>query len=169
MTATGVKLGGADRASISLIRSFLYGLMFSPEVETTPELTEFLIQRYFENGAALYGRESIEELIELNNVSGLYSTEVQEIYDLAEYYVHRARLYVRAEGLGNLGFMGKVVSFPGEQLQDHPCSDHIGRVIDLSAAAEKVNKFRKLPHEDYAGYVFNQDHGFPPYKDWLPV
>lgn len=65
-----LRLGGPDRASISFIGR-LDHFYFSKFADNTQQpMRKFFVEQYFENGAALFGRESSEEMAAFREASG---------------------------------------------------------------------------------------------------
>lgn len=66
-----IKFGGADTRSIKMLNSFPHGLFISEFVNNRDEkIHRFLCKNYLENGAALFGRESSDEMNDFRKVVG---------------------------------------------------------------------------------------------------
>lgn len=156
-----VRFGGPDNASIAAAASFENGLFISPFVEANRELQQFLIERYFTDGAALFGRESSEELNDFRRAAGL-PAEFPEArsYEIVQYFVQRARNYAHIESLFEAEIEEARVCVED---QDPRCRVYEGKSIIVDACKRNLDWFRSLSQEQYLNEVFGKDWGFPPF------
>ena len=163
--AVGITLGGPDLASIRLLNGWPNGLCLSPLIEHhTEELNQFLIKKYFENGAALFGRESSYEMEMVREVVGepFANLDLQVISHIVHYYVVRVRNYAHIESLME-GYIEKARVRPVDQLTPTTCLGHGGRLVNVTYAAGRIAWFKTLTHAQYGMGVYNKDYGFPPF------
>ena len=152
----GFRLGGPDKVSIRSFQDWPNGICLSPLItEHTRELTDFLIGQYFENGAALFGRESAEEMEMVRAAVGepFAMLEVREIYRFVQYYVLRVRNYAHLGTMSQAMIRHAIVR--GSCHEEH--------FVTIADAVSWVKWFQKLSTAEYARRVFGKDFGFPPF------
>ncbi|MGE0367211.1 MAG: hypothetical protein AB7Q00_15905, partial [Phycisphaerales bacterium] len=66
----GLRLGGPDRTSIKFIGDLDHFYFSKFGNNTSKPLRRFFVERYFEDGAALFGRESSDELADFRDAAG---------------------------------------------------------------------------------------------------
>lgn len=152
-----IRFGGPDRAAIKLLHEWPNGLVFSPLIvgHQPLTLTDFLIELYFENGAALFGRESDYEMEMVRKAVGasFANLDGREIYRIVQYYVQRVRNYSHIE----------VFTHNGDRRAESTGECHPIRTFDIVDAASWVKWFKTLSHEEYVRRVYGKDYGFPPF------
>jgi hypothetical protein len=90
-----IRLGGPDSRSIEFLEGFNSGLLLHPDIKDGVDnlvLQQSLVDKYFINGAALFGRETDDEIDEIRE-GPLTSKSRQDLYDLIQYFVQRVRNY----------------------------------------------------------------------------
>lgn len=152
-----VGLGGPDYGSIKFFKNWPRGFYVSPLVDNFDfNLQRFLLERYFENGAALFGRESPEEMQDIRDWAKPYLDETsdREVYLIAQYFVQRIRNYTHLASLDEARITWAWT--PG-------CGNHKSRMVNVQLAASKLRVFRELSLQEYGEEVWGHDHGVPPF------
>lgn len=161
MSEVGIRLGGPDRVSMRLLEEWPNGLCLSPLIKhPSQNLTDFLIKQYFENGAALFGRESSYE-IELvrETVGGAFAgLDVPEITRIVQYYVQRTRNYAHIETLTQGMICKARIVGSGDG-----CVGRDGQIVSIVDAMSWVKWFKTLSYEEYGYRVYGKDQIFPPF------
>ncbi len=156
--SVGIQFGGPDRVSIATAKTFPSGLFISHLVDNYDQnLQSFLVGRYFTDGVALFGRESVDELNDFRQIAGLVDAPDREIYEIIRYWVQRLRNYGHVETLV-MAEIERARSVGGSD----DCPDR--RKISLVKAKRSIDWFRSLSHEQYAIEVYGRNLGFPPYN-----
>lgn len=157
-----IRFGGPDKNSIAAAASFENGLFISPFVDSAnAELQQFLIEQYFTNGAALFGRESSHELDGVRRAADLPAAFSDErIYEIVQYFVQRVRNYAHLETLFEGEFDEAIVDVEDT---DPRCTKYRDKKIRVEACRSNLDWFRTLSHEEYMEKVYGRDWGFPPF------
>lgn len=160
----GFHLGGPDRVSIAFLESLPHGLYISPLVDNyEKDLHYFIKVNYFQNGAALFGRESHEEMDAFRRIARgrLDSIDNAEIYTILQYFVQRTRNYAHIETLASAKIRRARVS---NDIPRHRwCRQKMLKPIDIIDAASKVAWIKTIRHDQYGKQVFGLNWGIPPF------
>lgn len=158
----GTKLGGADNVSIRSLSGWPNGFCIHPEIEDADgRVLDFFIERYFESGAALFGRESWEEINDFRGVSGLDMPD-RELQDVIEYAVKRIRNSAHIESLFHSGF--KQARIVGDPRNCPNAREHDGKLLDVAELRSEVQRQSSLSRTDYSSSVYGSDLGIPPFQ-----
>lgn len=148
-------LGGPDKVSMDFIARTR--LFVAPGVTDQDRVRRFLIERYFENGAALFGRHTPEEMQDFRDVAGVDWSD-EETYAVIQYFVQRVRNYAHLETLAEAGF--DEARIPAA---DHhtpiTCIGHCGQIINIVEVGECVKIFSGTNWKE----AWGKDIGVPPF------
>ncbi|MEQ1643750.1 MAG: hypothetical protein ABL959_09930 [Pyrinomonadaceae bacterium] len=153
--AIRVSLGGPDNASIRFLKQWPRGFFISPLVDYFDEnLQEFLTKQYFQNGAALFGGETPDELQRIREWARGYLDEVsdRDVYLIAQYFVQRVRNYVHIRALSESRVAWAVA-----------VGCHNGRRIDVEQSRGALRLIKRFSLLEYSEEVWGKDLGFPPF------
>lgn len=157
-----VKFGGPDTVSIRLLASFENGLFISPYLDSSDlKLQQFLIDNYFTDGAALFGRESRDDLQAFRKAARISSFVNDDlIYEMIQYFVQRVRNYGHLETLFEAEIEEAIVLIEDTNPR---CTKYRNKRIFVDGCKMNLDWFRTLSHDDYMNDVFGKDWGFPPF------
>lgn len=155
-----ISFGGPDHASQRLIGSWPGGLFVAPGLKADPDIVQrFLIEQYFANGAALFGRETSEEIEMFRSVAGC-DLDDDHISQIIHYYVCRIRNYAYLTAMASAEFRyARTVNLTAAAR----CEPHADRVVDVLDAVGQLKWFQVLEPVEYERLVYGRDFGFPPY------
>jgi hypothetical protein len=159
-----VGLGGPDYSSINFLKKWPRGFYISPLVDNFDcNFRDFLIRQYFQDGAALFGRESPTELQDVRDWAQgrLDNASDAAVYQLVQYFVQRVRNYVHLSSLNRAKI--KYARVP-ETCKTCPQIEGKTRLIDVVRSMTLLRHFRTMSHDEYLEMVFAQDNGFPPFS-----
>lgn len=161
MTA-GVQLGGPNRPAIQILREWPGGFYLSPRVNNSdPELQQFIIDQYFTNGAALFGRETPEEIAQMRRAAkgGFEGQDDRQVMLVVEHLFIRVSNYAHIASLVEAG-IDEAISDSSMCPYGHL---HALKVVDIPHAADEIETFKRMTHRDYGQYAFGQQITFPPF------
>lgn len=150
-----IKLGGPDKVSIDFIARTR--LFVAPGIADQDRVRRFLVERYFENGAALFGRHTPEEMQDFRGVAGVDWSD-EETYLVIQYFVQRVRNYAHLESLSSAGFDEASIVSNG---------DGCGRDSERINVARTIDRLRselELSPEEYEQRIFGRYNGIPPFN-----
>lgn len=135
-----IQFGGKDSASIKAFYG-LPNLMFISELVDNDDkhIHEFLITNYFEKGAALFGRESREELQAFRNVcnGSLANENDANVYSIIQFFVQRLRNYARLKFLNCARIeRARIVS---TNPRTEMCKFYENKLIDVKDSLVKID------------------------------
>lgn len=174
----GATLGGKDNVSIQFLSGWSNGLFIAPGMGQ--DVAAFLVERYFENGAALFGRESSDEMQDFRNAA-VVDWNDEETYRVIQYYVQRVRNYGHIESLYQAGFeQARVVSHSWPEKYVHHFQNgetvtayEVARtchqekdcnLLDIFSIYHRLQWIKGLSFDDYERKVYGRDLGFPPFN-----
>ncbi len=163
-----IKFGGADTRSIKMLNSFSQGFFISELVNNADEkIHRFLSTNYLENGVALFGKESSDELQDFREVCGgaLDSISDEDVVGIIQFYVQRLRSYGHIESL----FEAKIKQAKIESLgkpRTAMCKFYEGKILSVVDIYHQIKWFQTLSPEDYHKQISSVEFGIPPlYKN----
>ena len=159
----GIRLGGPDTASIRFLDRWPFGLFFAPGVDNSnPKITEFLVQQYFEQGAALFGRETAESINDVRIACGGSLSEMSDegVHQLVHYYVARVRNYAHIATMDQAAIRTARVCGCAQS----ECFGREGRRLSIFEMVHRIAWMQTLSHAQYEKKVFGRNLGFPPFN-----
>lgn len=149
-----IKLGGADKTSIDFIARTR--LFVAPGIADQDRVRRFLVERYFENGAALFGRHTPEEMQDFRDVAGVNWSD-EETHLVIQYFVQRVRHYAHLESLAAAGFDEASVVSNGDG-----CGRE-GERINIGQMIRRLHAEIDLPATEYAQNIYGRRSTLPPF------
>lgn len=160
-----IQLGGADIPSIEAFWQLPNLMFISERVDNNDvNIHKFLIKRYFENGAALFGRESIEDLQDFRVVcnGGLDDMDDTGVYEIIQYFVCRLRNIAHFGSLKQAAIKNaRIVSFPKPRAD--VCKFNENKIIDVSDCIDKINEIYSKSPSDQGIILNSTNFEFPPF------
>lgn len=160
----GIQLGGPDRVSIAFLQNWPGGMFVSHLVDNSnTRIQQFLVERYFDDGAALFGRESFGEINDFRSVCGsLHDVSDEVISAILQYFVNRVRNYSHIENIALAEITrGQVDSV--DEYTPTTCLGHGGRKVNVFDAALRIRWMKTLDSVEYGVLAYGVDFGFPPF------
>lgn len=159
-----IKFGGADNRSIKLLEDFTKGFFISEFVDNhNKKILDFLIENYFKNGAALFGRESPYEIQEFRKVTkgGLDKLSDKDIVGIIQFFVQRLRNYAHVESLWQARIKeARIV--PTEIPRTRICEFYEGKLISVETAYNQIKYIQTLTPDQYFQEILNKEFEIPP-------
>jgi hypothetical protein len=156
-----LQLGGPDRVSIKFIGE-LDHFYFSKFADNTRQpMRRFFVERYFEDGAALFGRATSEELADFREASGerfknLTDRQTRTVVQTA---VQRTRNWAHIGTMAQAEIeLAKIVATLDAKTSDL-CEFLDGKIIRVGVAQEAIERLAKLPPDDFAQELYLSDLG----------
>jgi hypothetical protein len=162
-----IKLGGPDRKSIKFIED-LDHFYFSKFANNTSEpLRKFFSDRYFADGAALFGRETSEELADFRRVAGdrfknLTDRQTKTIVQTA---VQRVRNWAHIGSLAQAEIdIARIVATLDARTTEL-CRELDGKLIRIGVAQTAIERLNQLEPGDFALELYESPIGKAISKD----
>jgi hypothetical protein len=156
-----IKLGGPDRKSIKFIED-LDHFYFSKFANNTSEpLRKFFTDRYFADGAALFGRETSEELADFRRVAGdrfknLTDRQTKTIVQTA---VQRVRNWAHIGSLAQAEIdIARIVATLDSRTTEL-CRELDGKLIRVGVAQKAIERLNQLEPGDFALQLYESEIG----------
>lgn len=154
-----LKLGGPDLAALRFIEKLdhFYFSKFGPN--TSKPLREFFIKEYLENGAALFGRETSDEVAAFRAAAGeklknLTDAQVKTIITSA---VQRLRNWAHIGSLSQAEFeLARIVAVL-DQRTTEICRGLNGKLIRVAVAQKTIERLIQLEPGEFAKEMYESD------------
>ncbi len=159
-----IKFGGADTRSIKTLNGFSDGFFITELVDSADErIHRFLCENYLENGAALFGRESPDEMQDFREVCGgaLDNVSDENIAGIIQFYVQRLRNYGHIESLFQARIKQAKIESSGKP-RTAMCKFYEGKILLVTDAYNQIKWFQTLSPEDYHKQISSVEFGIPP-------
>lgn len=157
----GLRLGGPDRVSIEFIQRLDHFYFSRFGGNTSKPLRKFFVERYFENGAALFGRETSEELQDFRDALGdkfknLTDRQVKTIVQTA---VQRVRNWAHIGTLDQAGFeLARVVATLDSRTTEL-CRELDGKLLRVGVAQKTIERLNQLEPGEFARELYESKIG----------
>jgi hypothetical protein len=156
-----IQLGGPDRRSMRFIED-LDHFYFSKFANNTSEpLRKFFTERYFADGAALFGRETSEELADFRRVAGdrfknLTDRQTKTIVQTA---VQRVRNWAHIGSLSQAEIdVARIVATLDARTTEL-CRELDGKLIRVAPAQKAIERLNKLEPGEFALELYESEIG----------
>lgn len=156
-----LQLGGPDRTSIRFIED-LDHFYFSKFANNTSEpLRKFFVERYFADGAALFGRETSEELADFRRVAGdrfknLTDRQTKTIVQTA---VQRVRNWAHIGSLSQAEIEVARIVATLDSRTTELCRELDGHLIRVGVAQKSIERLNQLEPGDFALQLYESPIG----------
>ncbi len=161
------RLGGPDKASIKFIGR-LDHFYFSKFADNSREqMRRFFVKAYFENGAALFGRETSEGLDAFRRAAGerFKNLTDRQILTVVQTAVQRTRnwahIFTMREAKLDLAKLVAVLDARTTPL----CEFLDGKIVKVGGAADAIERLIKLEPAEFAKQLYGSDLGKELAKD----
>jgi hypothetical protein len=162
-----LRLGGPDRVSIKFIGE-LDHFYFSKFADNTREpMRKFFVERYFQDGAALFGRESTDELNDFRRAAGerFKNLTLRQINTVVQTAVARTRNWAHIGTLNQaeIEFARLVATLDARTTP--LCETIDGLLIRVGVAQSAIERLHKLPPAEFALQLYGSPLGKAISKD----
>lgn len=156
-----LKFGGADLRSLEFINALdhFYFSKFAPN--TSESLRKFFIEQYLENGAALFGRESDEELEEFKQAAGekLQNLSNRQTKTIIQTSVARIRNWGHIGSLHQARIAKARLVATLDARTTEICEELDGKIIRIGVAQQTIERLNKLEPGDFAIEMYESGIG----------
>lgn len=156
-----LKLGGADTRSIKFVGK-LDHFYFSKFANNTSEpMRKFFVERYFKDGAALFGRESSDELAEFRKSAGekLKNLTDRQTKTIVQTAVQRVRNWAHIGSLSQAELkLARIVATLDSRTTEI-CKELDGKIIRVGVAQSAVERLGKLEPGEFAAELYESAIG----------
>lgn len=147
-----LRLGGADRRSIKFLNDLDHFYFSKFANNTSKPLRKFFVDQYFANGAALFGRESSEELEDFRKAAG---TKLKNLTDRQTKTIIQTAVQ-RTRNWGHLGSLSQAriekarIVATLDSRTTEICRELNGKIIRVGVAQEAVERLNQLEPGEFA-------------------
>lgn len=156
-----VRLGGPDRVSIKFIGELDHFYFSKFANNTSQPLRRFFVERYFEDGAALFGRESSDELADFRAVAGerFKNLTDRQTLTIVQTAVQRVRNWAHIGTLAEAEFdLARIVATLDSRTTEL-CEELDGKLIRVATAQEAIERLNQLEPGEFAKELYESDIG----------
>ncbi len=156
-----LQLGGPDRVSIKFIGK-LDHFYFSKFADNTREpMRKFFVERYFEDGAALFGRESTDELADFRRASGVKFKNLtnRQTKTVVQTAVQRTRNWAHIGTLDQAKIEIARLVATLDKRTTPLCEFLDGKLVRVGVAQDAIEKLNKLGPAEFALQLYGSDLG----------
>lgn len=154
-----LRLGGPDRVSIKFVGELDHFYFSKFADNTDASLRKFFVDKYLENGAALFGRENSYELEQFRKAAGekLKNLSDQQIHAIVHTSVARVRNWAHIGTLdqAKIEFARLVATLDARTSQ--LCMSIDGKLIRVGVASEAIQRLNKLEPKAFAAELYGSD------------
>ncbi len=156
-----LRFGGPDRRSIEFLSEFDHFYFSKFGGNTDRSLKRFFIDRYFEDGAALFGRESTEEIEDFRRAAGEKLGELndQQINTIVRSAVQRVRNWAHIGSLSQAGIEKARVVATLDERTTEICRELDGKIIRVAPAQEAIEELIGLEPGEVAARLYESPLG----------
>ncbi|MBS1793362.1 MAG: hypothetical protein JSS81_05880 [Acidobacteria bacterium] len=156
-----LKLGGADNKSINFIDGLdhFYFSKFAPN--TSQPLRKFFVDRYFKDGAALFGRESTEELADFRAAAGekLKNFTDRQTKTIVQTSVSRVRNWAHIGSLSQAKIQLARIVATLDSRTTEICRELDGKLLRVGVAQTAIERLNQLEPGDFAAELYESPIG----------
>lgn len=159
--AIKLRLGGPDKVSIKFIGE-LDHFYFSKFADNTREpMRKFFVEQYFENGAALFGRESSQELADFRRAAGdrFKNLTNRQTLTVVQTAVARTRNWAHIGTLDQAGIeLARLVATLDARTTPL-CEFLDGKLVKVGVAQSAIERLSALPPAEFALQMYGSPLG----------
>lgn len=162
-----VRFGGPDRVSIKFVGDLDHFYFSKFANNTSQPLRRFFVERYFEDGAALFGRESSYELEQFRNVAGdrFKNLTDRQTLTIVQTAVQRIRNWAHIGTLAEAEIeIARLVATLDARTTDL-CEELDGKLLRVGVAQKAIERLNQLPPGEFAKELYESDIGKAISKD----
>lgn len=154
-----LRLGGPDRRSIKFIGELDHFYFSKFANNTSKPLRNFFVERYFEDGAALFGRESTDELEDFRRAAGdkLKNLTDRQIKAIAQTSVQRVRNWAHVGSLSQARIKYARYAATLDARTTEICRGINGKKIAIGVAQETVERLNRLEPGEFAVELYESN------------
>lgn len=156
-----LRLGGPDRVSIKFIGD-LDHFYFSKFADNTREaMRRFFVDRYFADGAALFGRETGEELAEFRRAAGdrFKNLTNRQTLTVVQTAVQRTRNWAHIGTLSQAEIKLARIVATLDARTTPLCEFLDGKLVKVGVAQDAIQRLNKLAPADFALQLYGSSLG----------
>lgn len=156
-----LRLGGPDRVSIRFIGELDHFYFSKFANNTSLPLRKFFVERYFENGAALFGRESSDELADFRAAAGekLKNLTDRQTLTIVQTAVQRVRNWAHIGSLSQAEIeLARLVATLDARTTPL-CQELDGKLVRVGVAQSAIERLGKLEPGEFAKELYESDIG----------
>ena len=156
-----LELGGPDRASIKFIGELDHFYFSKFADNSRAPMRRFFVERYFEDGAALFGRESSEELADFRRASGerFKNLTNRQTLTIVQTAVQRTRNWAHIGSLNQAEIdLARIVATLDSRTTPL-CEFLDGKLVRVGVAADAIERLNKLEPAEFALQLYGSDLG----------
>lgn len=156
-----LQLGGPDRVSIKFVADLDHFYFSRYGNNTSPSLRKFFVDRYFKDGAALFGRESSDELADFREAAGdkLKNLTDRQTKTIVQTAVQRVRNWAHIGSLSQAEIdLARVVATLDARTTEL-CEALDGKIIRVSVAQAAIERLNKLEPGEFAKEMYESEIG----------
>jgi len=156
-----LRLGGPDRVSIKFIGK-LDHFYFSKFADNTREpMRKFFVEQYFENGAALFGRETSDELAAFRKAAGdrFKNLTNRQTLTVVQTAVARTRNWAHIGSLSQAEIeLARLVATLDSRTTPL-CEFLDGKIVRVGVAQDAIERLNTLPPAEFALQLYQSPVG----------
>lgn len=156
-----LRLGGADTRSIKFVGELDHFYFSKFANNTSQPLRNFFIERYFKDGAALFGRESTEELEDFRRAAGekLKNLTDRQTKGIVQTAVSRVRNWAHIGSLSQARIeLARIVATLDSRTTD-VCRELNGKLIRVGVAQKTIERLNRLEPGEFAAELYESPIG----------
>lgn len=156
-----LRLGGPDKVSIKFIEQ-LDHFYFSKFADNTSEpLRKFFVKQYFEDGAALFGRESSEEMAAFRAAAGekLKNLTDRQTATIVQTATQRIRNWAHIGTMDQARIQLARLVATLDKRTSNICLAIDGKLVRVGVAQTAIQRLNQLSPADFAKEVYESDLG----------
>lgn len=156
-----LRLGGPDRASIKFIGKLDHFYFSKFADNTRAPMRRFFVEQYFENGAALFGRESSQELADFRAASGdrFKNLTDRQTLTIVQTAVQRTRNWAHIGSMDQAGIATARLVATLDARTTPLCEFLDGKLVKVGVAQSAIERLNKLPPAEFALELYGSELG----------
>lgn len=149
-------LGGPDRRSIRFIGELDHFYFSKFADNTSKPMRKFFVDRYFKDGAALFGRESSEEMADFRAAAGekLKNLTDRQTKTIVATAVQRVRNWAHVGSLSQARINKARIVATLDSRTTEICEELDGKIVRVAEAQEAIERLSKLEPGEFAKEVY---------------
>lgn len=156
-----LRLGGADIKSIEFIKDLDHFYFSKFANNTDKSLRKFFVDRYFENGAALFGRESSDELDDFRKAAGekFKNLTDRQIKGIVQTSVQRVRNWAHIGSMSQARIDKARIVATLDSRTTEICRELDGKIVRVGVAQTTIERLNQLEPGEFAKEMYESGIG----------